>query len=413
MKYSRYPAYRDSGVEWLGDVPGHWEIKPLFALMKERQVKNVGNKVQNVLSLSYGNIVHRDVENNFGLLPESFETYQIVEPGNIILRLTDLQNDHRSLRTGRVTQSGIITSAYVCLDISNISFPLDPLFSHYLLHGYDLLKVFYAYGGGVRQSMKFEDLKRLPIVYPGVEEQRTIVTFLDRETAQIDALIAKQERLIALLQEKRLALISHVVTKGLNPDAPMKESGVEWLGEVPAHWGVVRLGKIAKLQRGHDLPEPLRKEGPYPVITSSGPFGYHNEAKAKGPGVVTGRYGTIGQVFYVESDYWPLNTSLYVINFFGNYPRFIYYMLMNLPFDMYSDKSAVPGVNRNDLHTLSMSLPPIEEQIVSSSFLDHAMARFDLLVRKAHDVIALLQERRSSLISAAVTGKIDVRTLVN
>jgi type I restriction enzyme S subunit len=227
-------------VEWLGEVPEHWEIKPLFALMKERQVKNVGNKVQNVLSLSYGNIVRRDVESNFGLLPESFETYQIVEPGNIILRLTDLQNDHRSLRTGRVTQSGIITSAYVCLDISNISSPLDPLFSHYLLHGYDLLKVFYAYGGGVRQSMKFKDLKRLPIVYPGIEEQRTIVTFLDRETAQIDTLIAKQERLIALLQEKRQALISHVVTKGLNPAVPMKESGVAWLGEVPTHWELRR-----------------------------------------------------------------------------------------------------------------------------------------------------------------------------
>jgi type I restriction enzyme S subunit len=110
-----YSHYKHSGVDWLGKVPAHWELKPLFALLREKKQRNLGNNENNVLSLSYGRIIRRNTEDNFGLLPESFETYQIVSPGNIILRLTDLQNDKRSLRVGLVAEPGIITSAYICL----------------------------------------------------------------------------------------------------------------------------------------------------------------------------------------------------------------------------------------------------------------------------------------------------------
>ena len=242
-KYPSYPQYKPSGIPWLGNVPSGWEVQPLGTQVSENKVYNHSLRENNVLSLSYGKIVRRDVSTNFGLLPESFDTYQIVNSGDIVLRLTDLQNDQRSLRVGLVTERGIITSAYIGLKVYNIY----PLYCYFLLHSYDLSKVFYTFGGGVRQSMRYEDLKKLSIPVPPLEEQHAIATFLDRETAKIDALIAMKRRLLELLSEKRQALISHAVTKGLNPHAPMKDSGVEWLGNVPNGWDVVRLKDICQV----------------------------------------------------------------------------------------------------------------------------------------------------------------------
>jgi len=237
MSFPRYPAYKPSGVEWLGEVPEHWELKPVFAVARERNEDNKGMKEDNLLSLSYGSIVNKDINTSDGLLPESFETYQIVSPGDIVLRLTDLQNDKRSLRSALATQRGIITSAYLALQPKDI----ESSYLSYLLRAYDVSKVFYSMGGGLRQSMKFADIKRISLVLPGNTEQAGIATFLTHETAKIDALIAEQQRLIELLQEKRQAVISHAVTKGLNPHAPMKDSGVEWLGEVPEHWDAAKI----------------------------------------------------------------------------------------------------------------------------------------------------------------------------
>ncbi|HVA66117.1 MAG TPA: restriction endonuclease subunit S [Elusimicrobiota bacterium] len=200
---------KDSGVEWLGEIPEHWEIIPLFTIARERDTRNTGLQEMNILSLSYGKIVRRDISDNFGLIPESFETYQIVIPGNVVLRLTDLQNDKRSLRVGLVGERGIITSAYIVLDIIE---GVSAKFLHYLIHSYDVAKVFYNLGAGVRQTMKFEDLKRMPIALPKLKEQRAIAAFLDRETARIDALIDKIEQSMNLLREERAALISAAVT---------------------------------------------------------------------------------------------------------------------------------------------------------------------------------------------------------
>jgi len=211
---------KDSGIEWLGQIPAHWKVKPLFSVLYERQVSNKTGIETNVLSLSYGKIVKRDVESNLGLLPESFNTYQIVDPGNIILRLTDLQNDKRSLRTGLVRERGIITSAYICLAVKKDD---CPEFLEKLLHSYDITKVFYTFGAGVRQTMKFEDLKRIPVLLPPFAEQQAIAAYLDRETARLDGLKARMETLLARLQEYRAALISAAVTGKMDVSQFQKE----------------------------------------------------------------------------------------------------------------------------------------------------------------------------------------------
>lgn len=206
--------YKESGAEWIGRIPRRWELKPAFSVLHELEDRNDRGQVNNVLSLSYGKIVRRDVESNFGLLPESFNTYQIVQNGDIVLRLLDLQNDHVSLRVGLVPEEGIVTSAYLAVRPKN---GLDSRFAAYLLHAYDLKKVFYNFGGGCRQSMGFEDLRRLPVPFPLPVEQRRIAVYMDEATAKIDRLMSMRRRQMELLREQRAALIQQAAPSASTP----------------------------------------------------------------------------------------------------------------------------------------------------------------------------------------------------
>ncbi|MGG6108118.1 restriction endonuclease subunit S [Pantoea allii] len=199
---------KDSGIEWIGQVPEHWEVNPFFALVTELNRKNVGLVETNILSLSYGNIIQKPETRNMGLTPESYATYQIVESGEIVFRFTDLQNDKRSLRSAQVMQRGIITSAYMAVKPQNI----DSTYFSWLMRSYDLCKVFYAMGGGLRQSLKFEDVRRLPVLIPPVDEQSEITNTIKAGTARIDALVDKTEQSITLLKERRAVFITAAVT---------------------------------------------------------------------------------------------------------------------------------------------------------------------------------------------------------
>jgi type I restriction enzyme S subunit len=259
----------------------------------------------------------------------------------------------------------------------------------------------------------------LPVAPPA--EQQAIAAFLDRETGRVDRLVAKKRELIERLQEKRTALISCTVTRGLPPAAaraagfpenpPLKPSGLDWLGDIPKHWEVKQLKWAVMFQRGHDLPTDEREEGEVPLVTSAGVSATHSRAAAKGPGIVTGRYGTIGEFYFVDCDYWPLNTTLYSINLRGNDPRFLVYLLRHLSplFLLNAVKSAVPGVDRNDIHPTMTVVPPLPEQAAIAAYLDLETAKLDALVGKVEEAVERLQEYRTALITAAVTGKIDVR----
>jgi len=198
----------NSGIEWIGTIPKHWEIKPFFALLSELNRKNSGLIETNILSLSYGRVVKKPDNRNMGLVPESYETYQIVEPGDVVFRFTDLQNDKRSLRSAEVIERGIITSAYMAIRPHSI----QSTYFAWLMRSYDLCKVFYGLGGGIRQSLKFEDVKRLPIIVPPIEEQIEISKFIGRQLNLIDTLIEKTQRSIDLLKERRTAFITSAVT---------------------------------------------------------------------------------------------------------------------------------------------------------------------------------------------------------
>lgn len=200
---------RGTAVSWVKTIPAHWNEKSLIQVAEEQQIKNAGMVEDNLLSLSYGKIINKDIKTTDGLLPSSFEGYQIVHDGNIILRLTDLQNDHKSLRTGLVTQTGIITSAYTCL---NVRHNILPKYLQLQLHVADLCKVFYGMGGGVRQSIGFKEIRKLVIAIPPVEEQQHILDSVHSIEKPINCAIQNSRDIIAGLEDLKMRLISDTVT---------------------------------------------------------------------------------------------------------------------------------------------------------------------------------------------------------
>ncbi|OJA40219.1 restriction endonuclease subunit S [Burkholderia ubonensis] len=436
MSLPRYSEYKGSGIPWIGSIPAGWSVLPLLSIASERAESNIGMREDNLLSLSYGRIVRKDIQANDGLLPESFETYQIIEPGDIVLRLTDLQNDKRSLRSALVEERGIITSAYLVIRPTKV----ESRFLSYLLRAYDLTKVFYSMGGGLRQSMKFTDMKRMPMVIPSEEEQVDIAAFLDRETGKIDALIAEQEKLLALLVEKRQATLSHVVARGLNPRVPMKDSGVAWLGEVPAHWGVTRLKFVASVQTGiakgkdttgketvnvpylrvanvqdgflalDDIatidiePEQLDRYRLQPgdvLMNEGGDFDklgrgaiWHGEIK----NCIHQNHVFAVRTHSIDANWLNLITS-------SRYAQF-YFMGRS------KQSTNLASISSSNIMELPVLVPPAQEQRDILLFVNDETAKLDALKAEAEHAINLLKERRSALIAAAVTGKIDVRNAV-
>lgn len=200
---------RDSGIAWVGDIPAHWITHPLYFYFGERKNKNALGLETNLLSLSYGKIIRKDINSNGGLLPESFNTYNIIEKDDIIIRPTDLQNDKRSLRTGIAREHGIITSAYIAMKAIKT---VNPEYFHYLLHAYDVMKVFYNMGNGVRQGLNFSEFSRLMVFEPAIEEQNAIVLYLKEKCDEIDLAIAEKKQQIETIEEYKKSLIFEYVT---------------------------------------------------------------------------------------------------------------------------------------------------------------------------------------------------------
>ncbi|GAA1000939.1 restriction endonuclease subunit S [Subtercola frigoramans] len=426
MRLKAYLSYHESQIEWVSELPSEWYEQPFFAAVRERKAKNFGLKEENLLSLSYGQIIRKDISLNDGLLPESFETYQVVRPADIVFRFTDLQNDKRSLRSALVEERGIITSAY--LSVTPVRH--DARYFAYLMRSYDNQKVFYSMGGGLRQSLKFDDVKHLRIITPPDEEQKRIADYLDAQTAKIDLLIEKQRRLIETLAERRQAVINHAVTKGLDPNLPVKDSGVEWMGVIPAAWTLTRVRYVASILGGfapeHALPD---KHGKFP---------YFRVADLNGAGIdysissstelindknLVAQVGTVlfpkrgGAIFTnkvtIMSVCGAFDTNLMgvVLNDDKVDPLFFAHWLKSRSLGELADTSTLPQINNKHIYPLRIGLPNLSEQRKVSKYIALQTARMDALSGKAREMIDVLKERRQALISAAVTGKIDVRGL--
>jgi len=267
----------------------------------------------------------------------------------------------------------------------------------------------YAFADGVFASiatganifhLSAERVKDIPTLSMPLDRQRAIADYLDSETARIDGLIGKKRRLLDLMLERRKEFCRQLILGSFNP--------ISGQGAVPSQWRIANLGVAITLQRGHDLPLNDRIDGPVPVVSSGGTSGWHNVSVCTPPGVVTGRYGTIGEVFFIDRPYWPLNTTLYVTDFRGNDSRWTYRLLQSLPLDFDAEKSAVTGINRNVIGGLRVPLPPIAEQRRIAGVIDNVDSVIEKTRSRLAVQLALLNERRQTLITAAVTGQLDI-----
>lgn len=200
---------KDSGIPWVGKIPAKWAVLPIYCVYGERKRKNVFGTEQNLLSLSYGKVIRKDINTNGGLLPSNYNGYNIIEKNDIIIRPTDLQNDRTSLRTGLVKEHGIITSAYIALKPKN---RVSSKFYHYLIHSYDVKKVFYNMGNGVRQGLNYGEFAKLMVYYPPLDEQQEIADYLDNKCAEIEQIIADKKSQIETLDGYKKSLIYEYVT---------------------------------------------------------------------------------------------------------------------------------------------------------------------------------------------------------
>lgn len=415
-----YKDMKNSGIEWIGKIPTSWKTHTLYQLVTQVKNKNSDLNEQNLLSLSYGKIKRKDINSNGGLLPESFNGYNIIEDGDIVLRLTDLQNDHTSLRVGRATERGIITSAYTTLrPIAKDS----SKYLYYLLHSFDIKKGFYGMGSGVRQGLNYDEVKELRVVMPPQNEQSAIAAYLDEQCAKIDALIAEEKNSIEEYKKWKASLIFEAVTKGLDPNAEMKDSGVEWIGYVPLDWRTHTLYQLVTQvkNKNSDMQEDNLLSLSYGKIK-------RRDINARGgllPEAFNG-YNIIEcndivlRLTDLQNDHTSLRvglaiergiitsayTVLRVIN--QQYAPYLYYLLyaFDIKKGFYGMGSGVrQGLNYDEVKELKVILPPTDEQQAIVLCLDEKIQKIDFMISEKHTIISELEEYKKSLVYEVVTGK--------
>ncbi|MGB7746628.1 MAG: restriction endonuclease subunit S [Verrucomicrobiia bacterium] len=435
MSFPRYSKYKESGEEWLGQIPDHWnsrKVRWLFEI-KKRIADALGF---DVFSITQQGIKVKDLESNDGQISMDYSKYQIVEIG-------DFAMNHMDLLTGGVdiaSSRGVTSPDYRVITIRDSSTNHDRYFLYLFQMAYRN-KIFYAYGQGSSQLGRWrlptEQFKDFQFPVPLKAEQENVAAFLDRETAKIDELVAEQQRLMELLKEKRHAIISHAVTRGLNPTVPMKASGIAWLGEVPAHWEVVGMTKYlsslvdyrgrtpTKVDEGVFLLTARNiRDGKVDYTTSEEfiPESEYEDVMRRGKpeigDVLFTTEAPLGQV--ANMDRTDVALAQRVIKFRGqtgildNY--FLKYWLMGCfaqaDMEQLATGSTALGIKGSKVVQLRLCLPPNDEQRKIVTFLDTELAKLDDLTGEAQRAIDLLQERRTALISAAVTGQIDVRPLL-
>ena len=443
MSFPKYDRCKNSGVEWLGEVPEHWKMK----------------KLKHVTNICLSNIDKHTVEGQQRVsLCNYLDVYRNERISSSINFMQATASDDQIERLGLIEGDVIITKdsedpsdigvpALIVENIPNLvcgyhlalirSKETNGEFLHYLFCSNFVRSIFETEATGLtRYALGKYSIENLTFAVPPLPEQRSIATFLDRETTKIDELIAEQRQLIDLLKEKRQAVISHAVTKGLNPDAPMKDSAIEWLGEVPEHWEVIHLRRAISAS-DYGISDSLDSVGEIPVLRMGNILSGNivledlkyvdkvDEELLLTSGDVlfnrTNSLDLIGKVGVFRAEQFDRITfASYLVRLrfrSVDLPEYMGYLLNTNSILGEARSYALVSIGQCNLNPtryayIRIPLPPSEEQKEIIAFLDRETAKFDELIAETHHAIALLRERRTALISAAVTGKIDVRSLV-
>lgn len=417
-----YPTYKDSGIEWLGQIPTHWGLlrNKIFITEHDNVVGQDACKYT-LLSLTKQGVIQRDIENGKGKFPKEFDNYKIVESGNIIFCLFDVDETPRTV--GLSSIDGMITGAYNVFSIKGI----NSQFYYYYFLAVDEAKALRPLYSGLRKVVKTERFAELRIPVPPEEEQRQIVAYLDYKSNKINERICQRERELQTLSELKQTEIAAVVTRGLDPNVPMKESGIEWIGQIPAHWEITQLRKYLRLfsDKGHpdmDLLSVTREQGVivrditskeenhnfipddlsgYKLI-QKGQFAINKMKAWQGSYGVSKYKGIVSPAYYtcelnnIDTEYFDVAIrSQAYIGFFTKYSKGI--------------RSGQWDLSPDALKSIPFVEPPIVEQRAIVSYIINISEKIDNYITKLKEEINYLQEYKQRLISDVVTGKVDVR----
>ncbi|MEZ9494214.1 restriction endonuclease subunit S [Vibrio ostreicida] len=431
-RYKAYPEYKESGVDWLHDIPEHWKTMPVGRCY--HRVKRTGYEAEELLSVyrDYGVVPKSSRDDNNNKPSDDLSPYQLVCENNLVMNKMKAWQGSIAISEYR----GIVSPAYFVYEpFSHTESIVYPKYVHYLLRHPIYITQYMSRSKGIRVNqwdLDPESFQSIELLLPLKEEQQKIINFLDHETAKIDTLITKQEKLIELLKEKRQAVISHAVTKGLNPDAPMKDSGVEWLGEVPEHWEMKKLKYIGEAKNGLTYsPDNVVAESEGVLVLRSSniqnaSLSFNDNVYVnidiperiktkKDDLLICSRNGSrklIGKNALITEGAAGMAFGAFMVIYRSPINPYLFWIFNSPLFEYQSGSFLTSTINQltiGNLDSMEVPLPPSNEQEMIKKYLVNKNQYFDALTAKSKLKVKLLVERKTALISAVVTGKIDVR----
>lgn len=433
----RYREYKESGVKWLGEIPSHWELRKIFGLFSENKRKNTAFLYKHAMQFNYGTIVDKNECFDTEETKEIYSNYSLINKGDIVINGLNLNYDFVSQRVAISPKNGIITSAYVVI---SPKVEINTYFYCYLFKNMDNMKIFHGMGTGVRKTLSYKELRNHEVLLPPLSEQDAIVRYLDSATSEIDKAIAMQQKMIDLLNERKQIIIQNAVTKGLDENVEMKESGVEWIGRIPKHWEVEPFGRHFTFGKGLPITKANLQEEGIAVISYGQIHAKNNLGTTLTESLV--RYvsptyiETHPQCLLKGNDFIFADTSEdiegsgnFAFNDFDNKIFAGYHTVVARPNDLLFPKyyaylfkskawksqiqSLVNGVKvysigRRILKTSMLLIPSEDEQKNIVKFLDKQTSAIEKTIETISRQITLLQERKQIFINEVVTGKVRV-----
>ena len=410
----KYSSYKDSGVQWLGQVPSHWEMKRFRFLLTENAKLNTDLKERTQLQFRYGDIVQKIDQSEDSEVLTTIQKYTVVEPGDIMINGLNLNYDFISQRVAQVQEPGVITSAYISLR------PIPGVNSRYytyFMKAMDAKKMFHGMGSGVRHTLAYANLKNLFFPYPTSEEQEAIVAFLDASTAKIDEAIEQQQRMVDLLNERKKIIINHAVTKGFRPNVKLVETGINWIGSMPEHW---RLMQLRYTVTNHDnLRQPItadqreRTNPQYDYYGASGVIDRIDHYNVDDKVLLIGEDGAnlvlrnLPLVYKAEGKFW-VNNHAHILKPKDNDYEFMALVLEAADYTLFITGSAQPKLSQSNLNSVKLPIPPIEEQREIVKTIEPLLEKINQSIAQQTRMIEYLEERKQIIINDVVTGKVRV-----